>query len=76
MFAFILDLLSAVTPAFVNPLIFGFRMQEIRSTIVLAFCKVYVIHHQKPFNQGVIAVTENDNLERKKVKIMEHGRTP
>uniref|UniRef100_A0A8C4QM61 G-protein coupled receptors family 1 profile domain-containing protein n=1 Tax=Eptatretus burgeri TaxID=7764 RepID=A0A8C4QM61_EPTBU len=36
-FGFILNLLSAVTPAFVNPLIFGFRMQEIRSTIVLAF---------------------------------------
>uniref|UniRef100_UPI00358EF8B4 olfactory receptor 51I1-like n=1 Tax=Myxine glutinosa TaxID=7769 RepID=UPI00358EF8B4 len=65
-FDFILVLTSAVTPAFVNPLIFGFRMQEIRSTIVLAFRKLQVIHHEKPFNLGVIAVTENDILERKK----------
>uniref|UniRef100_A0A8C4NJL4 G-protein coupled receptors family 1 profile domain-containing protein n=1 Tax=Eptatretus burgeri TaxID=7764 RepID=A0A8C4NJL4_EPTBU len=40
MFDFILVLISAVTPAFVNPLIFGFRMQEIRSSIVLAFRKM------------------------------------
>jgi len=45
MFDFILVLISAVTPAFVNPLIFGFRMQEIRSSIILAFHKMQVIHH-------------------------------
>uniref|UniRef100_A0A8C4QGK8 G-protein coupled receptors family 1 profile domain-containing protein n=1 Tax=Eptatretus burgeri TaxID=7764 RepID=A0A8C4QGK8_EPTBU len=37
---FILVLISLVTPAFLNPLIFGFRIQEIRSTIVLAFRKI------------------------------------
>ena len=68
MFDFILLLLSAVTPAFVNPIIFGFRMQEIRSTIVIAFRKMQVIHHEKPFNQGVIFTPKNDHLERKKVK--------
>uniref|UniRef100_UPI00358FD47B olfactory receptor 51I1-like n=1 Tax=Myxine glutinosa TaxID=7769 RepID=UPI00358FD47B len=41
-FGFILDLVSSVTPALVNPLIFGFRMQEIRSMIVLAFRHMHV----------------------------------
>uniref|UniRef100_UPI00358FC600 olfactory receptor 56B34-like n=1 Tax=Myxine glutinosa TaxID=7769 RepID=UPI00358FC600 len=55
-FGFILDLVSSVTPALVNPLIFGFRMQEIRSTIVLVFRKM-----QCAFNLSVIALTENGN---------------
>ena len=32
--SFIMDLISVVTPAAVNPLIFGFRIQEIRETFI------------------------------------------
>uniref|UniRef100_UPI00358E362C olfactory receptor 51I1-like n=1 Tax=Myxine glutinosa TaxID=7769 RepID=UPI00358E362C len=52
-FEFVLTLISSVAPALVNPLIFGFRMQEIRSVIVLAFSKLQAIHHGKPFNLGI-----------------------
>uniref|UniRef100_A0A8C4R023 G-protein coupled receptors family 1 profile domain-containing protein n=1 Tax=Eptatretus burgeri TaxID=7764 RepID=A0A8C4R023_EPTBU len=47
MFEFILGLISSVTPALVNPLIFGVRMQEIRSTIVHVYCKMQVISHKR-----------------------------
>uniref|UniRef100_UPI00358EC932 olfactory receptor 51I1-like n=1 Tax=Myxine glutinosa TaxID=7769 RepID=UPI00358EC932 len=62
-FEFVLGLNSSVAPALVNPLIFGFRMQEIRSVIVLAFSKLQAIHHGKPFKLGVSVVRKNDRLE-------------
>jgi len=65
-FDFILVLISTVTPTFLNPLIFGFRMQEIRSTIVLAFHKMQVLSHKKPFNVRFIVTNNNCNFEMKK----------
>uniref|UniRef100_A0A8C4QIC9 G-protein coupled receptors family 1 profile domain-containing protein n=1 Tax=Eptatretus burgeri TaxID=7764 RepID=A0A8C4QIC9_EPTBU len=61
-FDFILVLISSVSPAIVNPLIFGFRMQEIRSTVISAFRKLQAIHHKRTLNLCVM-------IERTKMNI-------
>uniref|UniRef100_A0A8C4N581 G-protein coupled receptors family 1 profile domain-containing protein n=1 Tax=Eptatretus burgeri TaxID=7764 RepID=A0A8C4N581_EPTBU len=44
--SFIMDLIGLTTPAFINPLIFGFRIQEVRLTLLLLYQKLRLRYNE------------------------------
>uniref|UniRef100_UPI00358FED96 olfactory receptor 51L1-like n=1 Tax=Myxine glutinosa TaxID=7769 RepID=UPI00358FED96 len=65
---FIMDLIGVTTPAFINPLIFGFRIQEVRLTLFIVYQKLRLKYNTSLLSRKCTSITTTGPESKNKFK--------